>query len=800
MSVQALRRAARRRGGTPAATIAYRAGVVPTIGNTTGPFTVTVPGTVAAGDLMVLAVSWTTATGATSVPDPAGWTLLTPPGQIDDEAQLSLRVWTRVATGSDASSTVSLTFGAVVKACLGLEVYSGAGRVVTATSAVTNDTATTSHVTPTAGVTSDGCWYAEIVADKAATATTWTQPAGRTLRHQNVNSGAGPSSLAMADSNAAVAQGTVGNGTWTASVSSSRAVMFTLVLEPGVGTQPPPATIAYRAGATPAAGNTTSFSVTIPSAAQLGDFCVLAIGWGWNSTVTTIPTPVGFTPLSIGQQDDESNLSTLVWTKTVAAGDPGRVITITTAATIKATLLCEVYSGTSGLAAAAAQIEGATATTSHSTATLTNATAGAWLVSIMFDRNGATLTWTIPGSQTLRHPAYTTGSAAVTAAITDSNAIVATGNVGGLVFTSDGTATSRAVGYSLLLAPGGGGSGNPNQGKVVFGMFNATSRPGSGDPDGQAAGGGFANAGDTALNWRHIADDYMTAGRMHVRRCFNSGLPSTDNTGNAAQGITSGFSVKTSIATAATGGANSAFTTLANAMPDGSYLILYHEPEDDAAGGAFTPEQWVAAQQNFYTSCKNANDTLIVGPSHMAFQWGQAITQNNPDRWRIPDGYKDFLGVDAYAMEFTSGYTNMNQDTRFMNWHNWAKDQGVPLAFTELACVRKYETGYNDSSVPWPFTTPYSDAQAATFITNTVTWAVANGYRMIWYWNAWHADFAGAGHHSSGPGDPDNPWHFRDEQMNPTNSEPMTSPLMLAAWNNMLTTYGSTSPNLFDTV
>lgn len=559
------------------------------------------------------------------------------------------------------------------------------------------------------------------------------------------------------------------------------------------------APVAYRTGATPTIGNTTTFAITVPAGVQAGDQMILALGWALNAAPAPAD-PTGWSLVTV-QADDEGQLATRVWQRTAAgttgaSSDVGTTVTFTFTATVKATVLLEVYSS-AVFSAAASLVEGATATQTHLTPALGNDDPGGWLLQLVFDKAATpTTVWTIPAGQTLRHAGYNTGAAGITGALTDSAAPAGGGTVGGGAFVSDGTATSRAATYSVILKPGTAAPSNPNFGKHVFGMYNACSTTASGLADGQASGAGFAAGGDTAVNFRNIVNLYMDGTRVKCRRTFNSGMPTTDSTGNAAQGNVSVLSVKANVPGAATGTSDAAFTTLAAAMPAGSYLIFYHEPENDVAQGSFTATQWVQAQQHFYDACKAGNPNVIVGQSHMAFQWGSGMSStSNPDLW-VVGAKTDFVAVDAYLMEFQTGFTNIKDEPRFLRWFNWAKTLGKPLGFTELGAVRKYET---NPGTGFTYTAPYTGDQTAAFLSNSVPWAIDNGFKFTFYWNAWHADFSGAGTTA-------NPWHFRDMNVTTTKTEatgtvgPQVTGAELTAWNNLVATYGSTDADFRNTL
>ena len=204
-------------GGQPS-DISYVAGATKSA-NVAAP-SVTVPGTVQAGDTLVLTSSLSLATSANA---PAGWTVV---GDQTSTSTLRSKVWVKTATAGDANASVAVTMDAVHKATLAITAYRGVNTgAVTATA--NTDAATATHTTPTITVPS-GSWVLSVWADKSAN-TNWS-PAGTVSSREEVYStGSGAVSLAVADSNAA-RSGSVAGTTATSSVSSARGVNWSLAL------------------------------------------------------------------------------------------------------------------------------------------------------------------------------------------------------------------------------------------------------------------------------------------------------------------------------------------------------------------------------------------------------------------------------------------------------------------------------------------------------------------------------------------------------------------------------------------
>jgi hypothetical protein len=183
---------------------------------------ISVPAVVATGDRLLLFATSGSATTATA---PAGWT------QVAQQASSTVltTVWQRSAVAGDAGSPVTVTFSASAKVDLKLLAYSGAGAVSTAQTAASASTA--SHLAPAATVATTGSWVLRYWADKGTTTTSWSIPAGLTLRGSEAGGSDTYVSAAVADSNAPVATGSSATSTAT-TPAATRDVTATVVLPP----------------------------------------------------------------------------------------------------------------------------------------------------------------------------------------------------------------------------------------------------------------------------------------------------------------------------------------------------------------------------------------------------------------------------------------------------------------------------------------------------------------------------------------------------------------------------------------
>jgi PKD repeat protein len=196
-----------------------------------------IPSSVQSGDLMVLISSVNSA--AAAVNGPAGWTLVE--SGVDSAADLQTRVWAKAATPGEAGSTASISQSGNYKTSLQLLAYAGATGVSSHQIAF-DRTSTNTRTTPAATVTAPGSAVVSYWSDRTTGNTGWNLPGSVTLRNQTVGTGGGHITSAVADM-VAVPSGPVDGQTATSSVSSTKSVTATLVIEPeGSPNTPPTAT------------------------------------------------------------------------------------------------------------------------------------------------------------------------------------------------------------------------------------------------------------------------------------------------------------------------------------------------------------------------------------------------------------------------------------------------------------------------------------------------------------------------------------------------------------------------------
>jgi hypothetical protein len=213
---------------TPSVARVEVVGAVSTNGNRSA-HSVAVPAVVRAGDRMLL---FLTANASTvTVTGPAGWTLV-PGGSVSSDG-IQGRLWTKVATATDAGTTVTAATSAIAKSDVSLAVYrasDGATLALGETAGAARTTGGTAFTTPAVTLPQGNAWVVGYWGTKSSTATTWTAPSGDTARTASQGTGSGAVSAVVADSGAPLAGTVGGNRTATLSASSSRVVVYSVVL------------------------------------------------------------------------------------------------------------------------------------------------------------------------------------------------------------------------------------------------------------------------------------------------------------------------------------------------------------------------------------------------------------------------------------------------------------------------------------------------------------------------------------------------------------------------------------------
>ena len=199
---------------------------------------VTVPSSVMPGDGLVLLVS---VGGTGSVSTPTGWTA----EGTRLASSMRTALFSRVATAADAGPRVTVSLSQQQKMNLVVAAYSGTDPEdpIHAFASAGETTSRSGHTTPMVTATEAGTLAVSYWSDKSSGTTSWTAPAGQTVRHTSFGSGGGRISALLTDSGSQGTAGSHGGITATANTASDKATMWTVLLAPAqpVGNQPPTA-------------------------------------------------------------------------------------------------------------------------------------------------------------------------------------------------------------------------------------------------------------------------------------------------------------------------------------------------------------------------------------------------------------------------------------------------------------------------------------------------------------------------------------------------------------------------------
>ncbi len=185
--------------------------------------------TIAAGDVVLLFVSWNTA-GAVTISGAGTWTHQGTDSVI--AGQLEVGLWTAVSSnGSESGQNVTINVAAQEKIAAVAASYSGVDNTTPLQSGPTyaqNTTSNTTSATAPSVSPSPAAWVLEGYASKSSTNASYTTPSGTTSRQQVFGAGAGSTDMALFDTNATTSSG--GGQTSTLGTATANKIAVTVVL------------------------------------------------------------------------------------------------------------------------------------------------------------------------------------------------------------------------------------------------------------------------------------------------------------------------------------------------------------------------------------------------------------------------------------------------------------------------------------------------------------------------------------------------------------------------------------------
>jgi hypothetical protein len=192
---------------------------------------ITVPGSVQAGDVMILMIQCSTVTATPTIP--AGWTQIGTSLAISGSGYAQLCY--KVAAGGDPGTTINVTLTNATnsKWFTLLSAYSGVDTTtpIHASSFVADGATASTHATPTLTVSATGCWIVSGMSDRGSPPSTAITLSTGTIRGSSYGAGGGGVSGAIGDSGAAVATGSINGGSYTGTASVNNATVFSVALK-----------------------------------------------------------------------------------------------------------------------------------------------------------------------------------------------------------------------------------------------------------------------------------------------------------------------------------------------------------------------------------------------------------------------------------------------------------------------------------------------------------------------------------------------------------------------------------------
>ncbi len=189
---------------------------------------VTVPAAVQTGNALLLVANGAAGSAMTA---PAGWTQVSTVSPAN--GSMASTLWEKVATSTDAGSTVTVNFPTAYHGTVQLVAYSGTNTTQPIAAYAKSSVATggASYTTPTTTVPANGDIVVSVWSTKSSTVNSWTAPAGQTVQSVANGSGTGRINSLVTDGGIAGA-GPAGGLSATTDASGSSFAAWTIVLTP----------------------------------------------------------------------------------------------------------------------------------------------------------------------------------------------------------------------------------------------------------------------------------------------------------------------------------------------------------------------------------------------------------------------------------------------------------------------------------------------------------------------------------------------------------------------------------------
>lgn len=433
-------------------------------------FNLTLPAGIQTGDVAWLLHVYNPTTADSTVP--VDWTLEDTQSQ---SATNRARLYSKVLTPADSSTTVTIS-NALSQRLAGLvEVYRGVGARNAVVSRI-ETSSTTSHAGASGTSADDGMSLVFFTERSSSPSTTVTPPSGYTLRDPAFSVGNGSCSVAAGDRLTYLSSGTaIGGGTWVTDVANTPVIMWAVAL-----TELAPATavgknltirhnvnqlaqvgknlglvynvgftstVATRVGGVTVAATTsvTGINLVLPTV-QTGDVAWLV--HAYNPTTADSVLPVGW--VIEDTQDDSATMRGRIYSRTLTAVDSGTTVAITNALSQRLGATIEIYRGVGAKNASGTLIETA-AVAAHAGASATSAASGMSAVFFVERSSAPSTSVTAPAGYTLRDSSFGLGNGSISTAAADRLTILpASTTVGGGTWTAS-AATANVITWVIAL-------------------------------------------------------------------------------------------------------------------------------------------------------------------------------------------------------------------------------------------------------------------------------------------------------------------------------------------------------------